>query len=118
MAMLTLFVTVLVNQDYLLHSSPNEVLRSTYGINPFSEAVEIGRWLNENTEEDEQIAVIGSEPQIYFYAKRRSATGYIYTYPLMEDQPKARDMQREMAAEIEAAAPRYLVYVHLSLIHI
>lgn len=112
LAMLTLFVTLLVNQDYLLHSSPNEVLRSTYGINPFSEAVEIGRWLNENTEEDEQIAVIGSEPQIYFYANRKSATGYIYTYPLMEDQPKARQMQREMAAEIEAAAPRYLVYVH------
>jgi hypothetical protein len=32
-------------------------------------------------------------------------------YPLMEDQPDALRMQKEMAAEIEAANPRYLVFV-------
>jgi hypothetical protein len=54
--------------------------------------------------------VIGSEPQIYFYAKRRAATGYLYTYPMMEPQPYARRMQDEMMGEIEAARPRYIVY--------
>jgi len=27
-----------------------------------------------------RIAVLGSEPQIYFYSRRHSATGYIYIY--------------------------------------
>ncbi|MFP8872487.1 MAG: glycosyltransferase family 39 protein [Myxococcota bacterium] len=105
-------ITLLVNQDYLIHASPEQVVRKTYGLNPFSEALAIGTWLKENTEEDETIAVLGSEPQIYFYAKRKSATGYIYTYPLMEDQPMAKTMQEEMAREIETAAPRHVVWVH------
>src|SRR6185295_6955090 len=53
----------------------------------------------------------GSEPEIYFYAGRKSATGYIYTYALMEPQPFAKTMQAEMIREIESAHPRYLVFV-------
>jgi len=57
------------------------------------------------------VAVLGSEPEIYFYAKRHSATGYIYTYPLMEPQPFARTMQQDMAREIESARPEFIVNV-------
>ena len=46
------------------------------------------------------MAVLGSEPEIYFLARRHSATGYIYTYGLMEAQPFARRMQDEMIREI------------------
>ena len=52
-----------------------------------------------------------TEPEIYFYADRHSATGYIYTYRLMEPQRFAGQMQREMMREIEAARPKYLVFV-------
>jgi hypothetical protein len=54
---------------------------------------------------------VGSEPQIYFYSKRRSATGFIYTYPLMELQPYAAAMQQQMIREVESAGPRFLVFV-------
>jgi len=54
-------------------------------------------------EPGERIAVLGSEPQIYFYAKRRSATGYIYTYPLMEPQPYSKQMATEFKQEVEGA---------------
>ena len=37
----------------------------------------------------DRVAVIGSEPQIYFYARRRAATSFMYIYPLMEPQPFA-----------------------------
>jgi hypothetical protein len=57
------------------------------------------------------IAVLGSEPQIYFYAQRHSATGFIYTYGLMEPQPYARQMQQEMIREIETARPKFLILV-------
>jgi len=58
--------------------------------------------------------VLGSEPQIYFYAQRRCATGYIYTYSLMEPQPYARQMQQEMIREIETARPKFLVLIVVS----
>ena len=90
---------------------PAQVSRAIYGRNPFPESIEIARYIRARTGPDDRVAVVGSEPQIYFYAGRRSATGYIYTYPLMELHPYASRMQQEMIREIEAAAPKYLVFV-------
>jgi hypothetical protein len=67
--------------------------------------------LRERTTKQDTIAVLGSEPQIYFYSHRHSATGYIYTYGLMEPHRFAGEMQHEMMREIEQAAPKYLVLV-------
>ena len=92
---------------------PEEASISTYGSNPFPESLEIARFIADNTNESDQIAVIGSEPQIYFYSKRHSATGYIYTYALMELHPYALTMQKEMISEIESAKPKYLIFVNI-----
>ena len=63
--------------------------------------------------EHDKIAVIGSEPQIYFYANRKSATGYIYVYGLMEPQDYASKMQLDMIQEIEETRPKYVVFVNV-----
>jgi hypothetical protein len=96
----------------LFEASPTEASRFVYGTNPFPEAVEVGGYLRGHMAPAERVAVIGSEPEIYFYAQRRAATGYLYTYPLMEPQPFARRMQEEMIHEIEAASPAYVVFVN------
>jgi hypothetical protein len=97
-------------REYLFSMDTRELSRSTYGSNPFIEAVAIGKYIRERTDDNDRIAVLGSEPEIYFYAGRKSATGYIYTYALMEPQPFASRMQAEMIQEIEAAHPRFLVF--------
>jgi hypothetical protein len=91
--------------------SPARACRVVYGANPFPESAEIARYLRAHTAPTARIAMIGSEPQIYFYARRRAATPYLYTYPLMEPQPYAGQMQEEFARSIEAADPDYLVFV-------
>ncbi len=91
--------------------SPVQVIENLYSWNPFVESLTVARYIREHSPENARIAVIGSEPQIYFYAHRHSATGYIYTYALMEAQPNALKMQHQMMREIEAAKPEYLVYV-------
>ena len=95
----------------LFELAPVQVSRAIYGRNPFPESVEIARYIRAHSEPADRIAVVGSEPQIYFYSSRRSATGFIYTYPLMELQPYASAMQRDMIREIETAAPRFLLFV-------
>jgi hypothetical protein len=95
----------------LFELGPEQISRAIYGRNPFPESVEIARYIREHSTRGDRVAVVGSEPQIYFYSARRSATGYIYTYPLMELQPYAPAMQRQMIREIETAAPRFLVFV-------
>ena len=67
--------TVYQQRDYLLSMSGRELSRVRYGSNPFIESVEIARYIRDHTDEADRIAVLGSEPEIYFYAQRRSATG-------------------------------------------
>jgi len=92
-------------------NSPHEACRYAYGSNPFPEALGVGIYIREHSGPNTRVAVLGSEPEIYFYAHRLSATGYIYTYPLVEDQPYGRVMQTEMIKEIEAVKPEIFVYV-------
>jgi hypothetical protein len=89
--------------------TPLQASRATFGFNPFPEAIEISKFIKSHSNENDQIAVIGSEPEIYFYSDRISATGYIYMYPLMETHPFALQMQKEMIQEIESVKPKYLI---------
>ncbi len=100
-------------QDFLFEMEPLMAFRSLYAPNPFPEALKIANYLKSNTSSEARIAILGSEPEIYFYAHRRSATGYIYVYPLMEEQKYASAMQKEMIAEIEKARPEFIVYVNV-----
>jgi hypothetical protein len=111
---LALVAYAVEERRYLVSMGGRELSRTRYGANPFVEAVEIGRYLREHTAPGDRIAVVGSEPEIYFYARRRAATGYLYTYALMEPQPYAARMQGEMIAEIEAAHPAYVVFVGIA----
>jgi hypothetical protein len=104
-------VPVLWDKKIFFDATPVEVCRIVYPESPFPESVRIADYVREHTEPDDTIAVLGSEPQIYFYSRRHSATGYIYTYALMEPQKYADQMQKEMIREIERARPMYLVSV-------
>jgi hypothetical protein len=84
---------------------------NAYLRNPVLEAVAAARLVREHSASNALIAVMGSEPEIYFYAHRHSATGYIYTYALMESQPYSLQMQHDMAREIEANRPEFIVQV-------
>jgi hypothetical protein len=90
--------------------TPEQICREIYNYNAFPESAEIAHYLAENTNPDDTIAVLGSEPQIFFLARRHSASGYIYIYPLTEPQPMAATMRSEFFREIEVARPRYVVY--------
>jgi Dolichyl-phosphate-mannose-protein mannosyltransferase len=101
--------------QYWFQMTPSQTTQLIYAENPFLAAPVVGDYLQQHCDPHDTIAVIGSEPEIYFYARRHSATGYILTYPLMEPQPYALQMQQEMAREIESAQPAYLVLVNCKL---
>jgi hypothetical protein len=107
----SLGLPILWERKFFFGVSPVEASRMLYSENPFAESVKIANYLREHTSRDDTIAVLGSEPEIYFYSQRHSATGYIYTYGLTEPQKYARQMQEEMIQEIERARPKYLISV-------
>ena len=90
---------------------PAQALRSIFGSTLFAETARAADYLKSHTSKEARVAVLGSEPEIYFLSRRRSASGFIYMYPLMEEQPYALKMQEQMIDEIERARPEYLLYI-------
>jgi hypothetical protein len=100
-------------KNYFFKLTPFQISRQTYGDNPFIESIAIADYIKANSYPFETIAVLGSEPELYFYSQRHSATGYVNTYDIMTNQPYAFQMQQEMIREIEYAQPRYLIFVNV-----
>lgn len=104
-----LLFSMFQQSDFLFRLSPLEACRRMYSLNPFPEAIPVAGYVRSHTRQDARIAVLGSEPEVYFYANRRSVTGYIYGYGMMEPQPYAFKMQEEMIHDIETGRPAYIV---------
>jgi hypothetical protein len=101
------------HRHFLFKMTPIQLSRTVYGLNPFPESLQVAQFIRANTEENDRIAVLGSEPQIYFYAGRRSASGYVYMYAMMENHDYALKMQKEMVQDIESTQPKFLVFVNV-----
>ena len=102
-------MSLAAQRDVLFRMSQVEVSRELYGQEPFPEAVPVAAYIRQRTRPDDLIAVLASEPEIYFYAHRHSATSYLYVEPLVEPQPFAIHMQDDMIGELERNAPAYVV---------
>jgi hypothetical protein len=77
----------------------------------FPEDLQVADFIKARSAPQDEIGIIGSEPEICFYAHLRCATSYVYLYPLMEKQKYATQMQADFMQEMEKARPRFLVYV-------
>ncbi len=91
---------------------PDDLSRKMYGPGQdFPNDVKIAEFIQSRAHPGDQIGIFGSEPEICFYTHLRCATSYIYLYPLMERQIFAKQMQEDMKRQLEAATPRFFVYV-------
>jgi hypothetical protein len=102
-------MTIIAKSGVWFIRTPVQVARDTYGADPLRECELVASYIRDHSSPDARVTVLGSEPAIYFLARRHSATGYIYTYGLMEEQLFAHQMQDEMIHEIESHPPEFIV---------
>jgi hypothetical protein len=114
LACICVLASIYAHRHFLFEMTPFQLSRAVYGLNPFPESLEVAQFIRANTEENDRISVLGSEPQIYFYAGRRSASGYVYMYAMMENHDYALEMQKEMVQDIENAQPKFIVFVNVA----
>jgi 4-amino-4-deoxy-L-arabinose transferase-like glycosyltransferase len=107
-------LSLFTERQFFFTKTPTQAARELWGDNPFPEAIPAAEYLRAHTAPETPIAILGSEPEIYFYARRHSATGYIYMYGLMEPQPYALSMQEELIHDLETRRPEYIVDVDVS----
>lgn len=110
--LLLLGLSIFQQRQFFFRLPSNAVSRAIYSDGtPYSDMPAVGSYIAGHSSPAATVAVLGSEPEIYFYAQRHPATGYVETYPLMESQPYAAQMQAEMISEIETNKPEFLVFV-------
>jgi hypothetical protein len=107
-------LSIFQQREFYFSLDPAAAMDATYGTNPFLAAMKAADYVRQNSPEDARIAVLGSEPEIYFYARRRSATGYLYMYSLIVRQKYTARMQQELIHEVETNRPEYLIYADVA----
>ena len=115
-ALLTLVAvapSLAANRGALFAGSPEAVARELWGLNPFPESKAIADYIARTSGPEDTVFVVGSEPQIPFYAARRSATRYIIFYPLTGNYARALERQREVVDELKRAPPLYVVWAQV-----
>jgi hypothetical protein len=105
--------TLAAHWDVLYQFSPDEVTETVYHQHPFPYSALIAKIIKEKTSREDRIAIMGNEPQFLFYSQRRSATSFIYTYSIAEDQPLAEQFRFEMMHQVESASPKLLIYTNI-----
>jgi 4-amino-4-deoxy-L-arabinose transferase-like glycosyltransferase len=99
---------------YYLGGTAQAKCRALYGSNPFPESAVVAAFIAERSEPDDTVFILGSEPQILFYADRKSATRFIFTYPLVLPHPRARNLQLSVLEDLRRSEPRFIVTVLVS----
>ena len=113
MAIFIIANLVLNNREIWFDATPMDASRDLYGTSPYPESIPVADYLKSHSSPDDKIAILGSEPELFFLSDRRSASGYLYIYSLTEPQPLAPQMRAQFTGEIEAARPKYVVFVNI-----
>lgn len=103
--------TIIGNSAVWFSNTPKEAAEEIYHTTLYSDARQAADYIRLHTAKSDKIAVIGSEPEIYFYARRRGSTGFIYAYPFLERHAYAGKMQEQAIAEIERNRPEFVAFV-------
>ena len=72
---------------------------------------ELGRRIASVTPPEGRVFIFGAEPELLFYARRISATRYIFLFPLYGPYRNALEKQMAAANEILLAQPRAAFYL-------
>jgi hypothetical protein len=95
---------------FIFNYTPNEAVRKIYPGNRFDKMPEYARLISAITKEDDRVYIFGAEPELLFYARRVSATRYIFLFPLYGLYGDALGKQQETVQEIIASRPAVAVY--------
>jgi len=97
-------------KSYYYHPNYERILRAVYGNNPFPESWEIGQYINSHSKPEDNIVLIGSEPQIYFYTHKKSPSRHAYFTSIVNNVKDHKLWQQEFERDTEKAKPKFVVF--------
>jgi hypothetical protein len=110
LSLVVLACTAGLNSRYFGMSS-DQMLASCYGNLPFSQSVAISDYLKKQGA-GSSVYIIGSEPQILFYAGLKTPTRFFYFYPLIYPSTLREAFRAEVIDDLRNNMPDILIYVN------
>jgi hypothetical protein len=98
-----------------LFKSPDDVSKAIYPSNFCPEMQRIGQRLAETTAPSDKVYVFGAEPEVLFYARRVSATRYVFLFPLYGPYRDVKEKQAVTIEEVTTNHPGALFFMPNSL---
>jgi hypothetical protein len=115
-AVVALSLPVVLKPDYWFKDDESRIQRMVYGVNPFPEMERIGAWLLQRKHnQEEKIAILGSEPELYVYSRSSSPFRQIYHYRLLASTKGAQKRQDEYLNDWNLQQPHWVVLPNVSL---
>jgi len=102
-----------IQREYYFRPGKAKLIKEVYLMNPFTESKIMADYIKARTTKGDQIAVLGSEPQIFFYTGCRSVSKHHYLSFLMTDSlefPQNKRFQSEFIHDVETKKPKYMIY--------
>ena len=106
--LLNAFFFLWYQQDCFFKLQAAAVTERLYPGTPFTIAPQVASFIKSKSKPADRICMVGVE--LFFLSQRRSASGYIYIYPLLENQKFAATMTDEFIAESEKHKPAILIF--------
>lgn len=100
-----------LNSGYFFTASDEEFVEQLYGPEIFAWSDELAAEMAARSRPDQAIYVSGSEPQIYFLARRRCAGRYAFIHPLTTASRDVQVRVREALASLRAEQPPVILVV-------
>ena len=84
------------NSWYYFEESPTAICQKICNGMSFAAAPMLARYISDHSSPASRVAILGSEPEIYFYAHRHAASGYIHMSDISSAALHAPAMKQEM----------------------
>jgi hypothetical protein len=104
-----LCVPVVMNSQYFLEGDPNKISRYYFQYNPFPESKQLASYVAGLTSPSDKVFIVGSEPEILFYASRQSPSSFLMFYPLTSSYPRYKGFQQTVWNDLQKAPPKVIL---------
>lgn len=101
---------LLIYQQNYFNADRENLVRAAYPGNPFNEHKKMADYLNTRLKPEDQLMVLGSEPQFYIYTNKKSPSRHFYTGFTSREIPEAKLWQQETLADLRKSQPDYVVF--------
>lgn len=105
-----LLAPVVRNSPTLFNGDHDRILRTIFPGNPYPEDKVLAQFISERIQTEDQVAILGSEPQYYVYLDKKAPSKHFYMAFTMRPIPQSEGWQQEALDSIINQKPRFIVF--------